>query len=409
MQPLNNDMDHLLRQAADVFEVPPNGADWQKVAAALDNNAEVVNESKIWMHSLRYGLLLIFLLASLVCNKYLYLPFNRPGIVSQNGKSVTDKIENIKNNPVNQTATDWEPKQINEYVSTQVSGALKTYNQNILKPDSRTNIKNETRVESNQTKDKVAPYYTIHNSRFSAFEKVINIQQPHIETFKTSEIPFVNAAPFIEDEAIPKENGKYLKRKKGRLYVGVVAGPDISTVKFEESSEPGYTAGLVAGYQYNKRWAVETGLLWNKKNYYTQGKHFNTSKLKLPSHTNIIYAEGYCNMFEIPLNVRYAFAHNKKHHWFAAAGASSYLMQKEDYHYLYERYNVTYYSSKSYKAASTNWFSVANISVGYVYEKSNGMNIRIEPYLKVPISGMGIGKLPITSTGIQVGITYPVQ
>jgi hypothetical protein len=114
-------------------------------------------------------------------------------------------------------------------------------------------------------------------------------------------------------------------------------------------------------------------------------------------------------MFEIPINVRYNFSLNKKSQWFALAGVSSYMMQKEEYEYLYERYNVQYNSNKYYKASSKDFLSIMNLSVGYEHAVGKWGKVRVEPYIKVPLRGVGIGSLPLTSTGIQAGFTYPIH
>ena len=49
--------------------------------------------------------------------------------------------------------------------------------------------------------------------------------------------------------------------------------------------------------------------------------------------------------------------------------------------------------------------AVAGFSLGYEYNFYKSLNIRIEPFLKIPIQGMGVGKLPVTSAGLQIGIT----
>jgi hypothetical protein len=35
----------------------------------------------------------------------------------------------------------------------------------------------------------------------------------------------------------------------------------------------------------------------------------------------------------------------------------------------------------------------------------NGLELRLEPYYKLPLGGMGTGKLYLTSTGLNIGIT----
>jgi hypothetical protein len=82
-------------------------------------------------------------------------------------------------------------------------------------------------------------------------------------------------------------------------------------------------------------------------------------------------------------------------------------MKKESY--IYDYY---YGSSSSYRRheldtanATKNLFSNLSLSMGYSHRLGNFADIRIEPYLKVPVSKMGIGNLPLFSTGLQIGIT----
>ena len=49
--------------------------------------------------------------------------------------------------------------------------------------------------------------------------------------------------------------------------------------------------------------------------------------------------------------------------------------------------------------------AVANLSIGYQNSISKNLNIRVEPFLKIPLQGMGVGSLPVTSAGLQLGIT----
>jgi hypothetical protein len=44
--------------------------------------------------------------------------------------------------------------------------------------------------------------------------------------------------------------------------------------------------------------------------------------------------------------------------------------------------------------------------VGFAYSRQLGKSgsLRIEPYIKLPVKGLGIGSLPIMSSGINVGL-----
>ncbi|MGV3658510.1 MAG: porin family protein [Chitinophagaceae bacterium] len=404
MQPLNYDMDQLMQKAAEDFEVPVAGADWEKVVAQLNAGDTHTQHLHAKALSRRYGLLLLFLMASLVCNKYLFKPLgSKIKTNTANAELVTGQSRATDVQVRNKAGNKLAALIINSIKGSDGNVSLSFYENrgtNFIKKDltiTQPSVQNEITEPVNKN---VKHYLSKTESGKIDLQNAIR---------KTSQIPFVNEATFIDKNSSSKMPETTAKKKKGRFFLGVAGGPDISFVKNDKNSEVGYSVGLIGGYRLNDKWAVETGVFWDKKNYYSSGKHFNTGKMNLPSHTNIIYAEGYCHMLEIPLNLRYNFAKGKKHNWFAAAGASSYIMQNEEYHYLYERYNVPYYGSKNYKADSRNWFSVANISAGFEYKIKNDITIRLEPYLKLPLSGLGIGSLPITSTGVLAGVTYPIQ
>ena len=195
-------------------------------------------------------------------------------------------------------------------------------------------------------------------------------------------------------------------QKKGGLYIGLVAGPDISTVKMQSVKGVGYTVGLLAGYQFKKNIAVEAGIFWDKKKYYSDGKYFDKTKTALPAYVTINWLNGDCNMLEIPISVRYLFRQKKNGGFFAAAGLTSYIMKKEDYDYLATHNNMSYEAYKSYDNSGTNFLSVMSLGVGYEHNIGNGTKLRVEPYLKIPLKGLGIGNMPITSSGLYIGISH---
>jgi hypothetical protein len=67
-----------------------------------------------------------------------------------------------------------------------------------------------------------------------------------------------------------------------RFYAGIVGAVDGTTIKFQKIEEAGYSYGILLGYQFNRRWSIETGLNKNRKYYYSEGQYFNTSHLYMP-------------------------------------------------------------------------------------------------------------------------------
>ena len=191
------------------------------------------------------------------------------------------------------------------------------------------------------------------------------------------------------------------------FYAGLIAGGDMSFVKYQKAQPLGYNVGLLVGYKFNK-FSVESGLSFVKKNYYTHGEYFDKSKIPFFNDAQILTVDGYCNMFEIPLNIKYNIVEKNKHAFFASAGLSSYLMNKEFYNYDFIKDGQQRYGSKEYMHATQDWFSILNLSAGYELRTNTKRRLRIEPYYKLPISGVGTGNLPISSIGINVGITRQI-
>jgi len=196
------------------------------------------------------------------------------------------------------------------------------------------------------------------------------------------------------------------KKNEKAFSIGITGGVDLSTVKFNYSAAAGYNIGLIAGYHFNKNWSVHTGAIYTKKNYKLEGYNYHFPANTWPANYKIDLVYGYCNMWELPVMGRYTFNSRTSTHLFAGAGISSYLMNREDYNYDYKRNGTTY----TYQLVNTNksqfWFSVLDFSAGI--EKPLGRHIigQLEPYAKLPLAGLGTGKIKLSSFGLNVTLQY---
>lgn len=217
--------------------------------------------------------------------------------------------------------------------------------------------------------------------------------------------PSLNPAVTPAPEEAPIENKH--QREKG-LQIGLVAGPDMSNVKFTDMDKAGYNVGLQIGYRFNDRWLINTGLLYTRKNYTAQGKDFTKPNNSWWQNKDLHGAQGYCAMFDIPLNIRYDFSVNKKQRWFASAGASSYIMTNEDYTYDYSYTGSSTIRQTSWKSdsSSTYLFSIVNLSAGFERALNKRFSLQAEPYFKFPLKGLGYGKLDLNSYGIYFSVKY---
>ena len=86
-------------------------------------------------------------------------------------------------------------------------------------------------------------------------------------------------------------------------------------------------------------------------------------------------------------------------------------MKKEKYDYLYNSpAGQTYNYVKTINNENKHYFSVITLSAGYQYNFNNRLSLIAEPYLKLPLSGIGAGKIKLNSTGLLfTGIIKPFR
>lgn len=198
--------------------------------------------------------------------------------------------------------------------------------------------------------------------------------------------------------------------KPKRLYIGAFVAPDYTTVKYQPGSKVGFDFGGLVGYQLTKSLAVEVGVSLDKKYYTTDGKYYDVSNLKwLQNSGKLLSLSGYASLTEFPINLKYSFKPGKDGNFFVSGGLVSYIVHEENYNYEFDKGGFIYHKDKSTKISTSNLFANFNISAGYESSLGNLCNFRIEPYYRVPVKGIGLGGLPITSVGLNIGITKKIR
>ena len=92
-----------------------------------------------------------------------------------------------------------------------------------------------------------------------------------------------------------------------------------------------------------------------------------------------------------------------------SGGISAYIMTMEKNSYQAILNGNEEQFSGVYRKNDYGLPAVANISFGFEHIVSKFLNLRIEPFLKIPLKGMGMGNLPVTSAGVQLSITHSVK
>ncbi|MEI6950207.1 outer membrane beta-barrel protein [Paraflavisolibacter sp. H34] len=429
-------MDELFRQAADSYPLKPLGADWEKVAARLkegEGGAGGKKSRRFW------GLMLLLLPLCFLLHTPLeqgdegwgevaggiqknFLPGASEPLGAKENKAApaTGRPVTASGGPV----LSGPPKQT---VPAPAESAILTQPGRTDRPVAGSRFHRDQKTGAGLSAQKPVALAVKNQAvhRRGAVPPVSGGQEPveqaiasvpvtkrqktdTVALLPADSLPIKEPSPVAADALTGKMVSFEIPGRK-KFYAGVVVGPDLSWVKIDKVQGAGYSAGIIGGYRFAGKWAVEAGLLWDKKEYFAEGEHFNPAKMNLPAHTTILRGNGTCHMIEIPLTLRYTLASTGKHSWAAAAGVSSYLMKNEDYKYWYKRYSTSYYAYKEYRNASKNWFSELHLGVGYQRKLGNSLDMRIEPYLKLPLAGVGVGSLPLSSAGLHLGLTKSLR
>lgn len=233
------------------------------------------------------------------------------------------------------------------------------------------------------------------------------------DSISVSKTNTIDSAPVNAVAANEKNDSAKAVRKKNTsknsksINIGLVAGTDISTVKFNYGDNAGYNFGLMAGYQFNRRWSVYTGIVYTKKNYKLDGNDYHPPKHYWTQYVKLETVEGWCRMWELPLQVRYTFNPGTKTAFFASAGLSSYFMKKQQYNYSYKN-NMNQQLTAAWSNDSTfkHVFSILHLSAGFEKPLGRHMNWQIEPYAKIPLGGVGFGNIRLSSFGVNFSVQY---
>ncbi len=439
MQDLENDMEDLFQRAADNYPLQEGKGDWENIAKRISDNpasAEaIVPERKRNNKKFIALVLLVFIIAAgwfLVQNTrsgYSSLRKTEPG----NG---TEKISGLKtvDNKLRVTGKEQIPgvnenKKAGNYkksitISSKVSSVTnsKIGNGSFYSKNNNTN-QNEDDTAHNGMIEK----YTNPNDYLSIPQLIKQNGQSGVQERRENTIPEFSeyievvtdnpASVSLKNFSKQKENSDSSEKtkkeiqayaqKKGGTYIGIIIGPDFSKVQPGSFSNTGFDAGVLLGFRFHRKLSLETGLLWNRKIYSSEGKDFSMDKVgaTMPTGMVIDNLKSHSSLIEVPIKLKYDFIVKNSSALFATAGISSYIMTKE-----MNTYYVTHNGNPEkllgvYKRNNYRLPAVANLSIGYEYSVSKNLDLRIEPFLKIPLQGMGVGSLPVTSAGLQLGIT----
>lgn len=225
---------------------------------------------------------------------------------------------------------------------------------------------------------------------------VISQAEPREEAVEPEESPVKERTENVPELQAPK---------RVKISLALVTAPDLNGVNSLSGGQLGVNGGLLLNLDLRK-WRFTTGVTYASKpyqaNYNPQAGAYGdygygTRQLR--------HIDADCKVLDIPLNVSFQFFARGKNGLSVGSGLSSYIMLRERYSFTY-----TDYTEQSYAVANRNKHlaGVLNLNITYQRRLNDKFGLLVQPYYKVPLTGIGNEGVDLRSAGVAVGVGWDI-
>jgi len=219
----------------------------------------------------------------------------------------------------------------------------------------------------------------------------------------------VNGLPLTDIDT--PELDTHCTSRESTYLMTVYAAPEWSSIGLLTTPDTGWKIGLTTGIGLGKYLELTSGIGVSKKVYTAEDPSYQVEggwAAGLKPMT--MSSKGY--IIDVPLDLTFYMNGRQCNGLFATAGLSSYFMSSEWYGFEYDPADRAFLITSGMepleevfdKNLNKHIFGVANLSVGYQATMSNGSHIQVAPYLQLPLTGIGSGRVDLYTTGIKLGI-----
>ncbi|WP_316813929.1 outer membrane beta-barrel protein [Pedobacter heparinus] len=226
--------------------------------------------------------------------------------------------------------------------------------------------------------------------------------EPKIDSVSTG-LPGTDVLPAAVATIGKKQ--KTTGRRIWPLSLSLSAGPEFNSSGAMLGGKTGFSAGFGFGIHMTKRITLQTGLTYSRKDYAADNYEYKFKSVRAMDVISRVDAS--CAVLEIPLQLAYTVLDDAQKSIDLNVGMSSYFMLKEDYIYRYNAGSGIADRLQEYRNQNQHYLGVADLSATYYIKlKKEGLRLGLEPYVKIPLTGVGEGKVNLKSSGISLKLRY---
>ncbi len=206
-----------------------------------------------------------------------------------------------------------------------------------------------------------------------------------------------------------KHSLKPILRTGPRFTLAIMAAPDLNAVNSFNRNQVGTNFGVQLGIHLSKKLSISTGASYAVKPYQATGSQYNSIAWQgRPSNDLPDYVTANCKVLDIPLNLNYQFYAKGRNKFAIGSGLSSYIMLRENYHFSFADGSKPSYDVQV-DGRNQHWLGVLNLNATYERRINSKFSTIIQPYMKLPVTGIGVGRVDLRSTGVAVGVSWNIN
>jgi hypothetical protein len=243
----------------------------------------------------------------------------------------------------------------------------------------------------------------------AAITKEINTEEAIVQNTEPS---LIAGQAVQKPDSIPSKSKPEISYPTKKWGVSMAFASDFNSVNGITNSLFGYSLGMGVNYKISKTISASTGLYYSQKQYTSDKASYKTEVKPFASwasYSRKIQAD--CRVIDIPLNLNLLVKSGPEINLLASAGLSSYFMISERYNFIYKPTPNYPSSGRTYRINNSNRhvLSVMNLAVGLEKPLTKQSSIIIQPYAKIPLTGIGQGETDLRSFGLGFQLNYSMK
>ncbi|WP_411275023.1 hypothetical protein, partial [Daejeonella sp.] len=228
--------------------------------------------------------------------------------------------------------------------------------------------------------------------------------------FATTDTSAANGQALVSDTEIPDNR---TPASLGKWALSLAFSPDFNTVNDMRDGNLGTSLGIGVSYKLVKGLSIGTGVYYSKKLYSADKTSYKVTEKPFAtwaSYSKKIDAD--CRVIDVPINLSLRISNKINNKFFVSAGMSSYIMLSEKYDFIYNNPSPAFPTGRreyTIRNENKHILNIVNLAIALEKPLSNQVSLVIQPYAKLPLSGIGKGRTDLKSVGLGLGLNYGVK